>query len=186
MMTEFDGEEHEVGVELNTNVISEWAGEKVKDYPMVEKLVSQMKDTSENAQVSWQKVKEQTTMENLISLVKESPFWDLPPTALVLIGICLLPVASCISFFITSISLLFIAFLAFEGTMMTIGAAIAAALLVSLIGMGLSIAVVSGMTYFVVDNLVIFFKSTIANMQSSTEPVVVLPESKDNQISKKR
>ena len=52
MMTEFDGEEHEVGVELNTNVISEWAGEKVKDYPMVEKLVSQMKDTSENAQVS--------------------------------------------------------------------------------------------------------------------------------------
>ena len=52
--------------------------------------------------------------------------------------------------------------------MMTIGAAIAAALLVSLIGMGLSIAVVSGMTYFVVDNLVIFFKSTIANMQSST------------------
>ena len=60
-------------------------------------------------------MKEQTTMENLISQVKESPFWDLPPTALVLIGICLLPVASCISFFITSISLLFIAFLAFEG-----------------------------------------------------------------------
>merc|ERR1711909_170541 len=86
---------------------AQFAWEKVKDYPMVEKLVSQMKDTSENAQVSWQKVKEQTTMENLISQVKESPFWDLPPTALVLIGICLLPVASCISFFITSISLLF-------------------------------------------------------------------------------
>merc|ERR1712179_258998 len=157
--------------------------QKAETFNWQEQIPSGLK---ENAQFAWEKVKEQTTMENLISQVKESPFWDLPPTALVLIGICLLPVASCISFFITSISLLFIAFLAFEGTMMTIGAAIAAALLVSLIGMGLSIAVVSGMTYFVVDNLVIFFKSTIANMQSSTEPVVVLPESKDNQISKKR
>ena len=49
MMTEFDGEEHEVGVELNTNVISEWAGEKVKDYPMVEKLATQVIETSEIA-----------------------------------------------------------------------------------------------------------------------------------------
>ena len=48
-MTEFDGEEHEVGVELNTNVISEWAGEKVKDYPMVEKLATQVIETSEIA-----------------------------------------------------------------------------------------------------------------------------------------
>merc|ERR1711926_41746 len=40
---------------------------------MVEKLTSQMKETTEIAQVTWDKVKENLAVEKLTSQVKESP-----------------------------------------------------------------------------------------------------------------
>merc|ERR1712137_1192175 len=52
---------------------SEIAWDKVKDNSMLEKLTTQVKETTENAQVTWDKVKENLAVEKLTSQVKESP-----------------------------------------------------------------------------------------------------------------
>ena len=54
-------------------------------------------------------------VKNLALQVKESAMWNLPPVFLAVIGLSLLPIVSSILFMVIGLSLLFVAFLAFEG-----------------------------------------------------------------------
>ena len=58
----------------------------------------------------------QSMFEKVITYVKESSIWELPPEALVLISLGLFPIVSCFLFIFTCLSFLFMSFVAFEGT----------------------------------------------------------------------
>merc|ERR1711911_80914 len=55
-----------------TTEIAQVTWDKVKESPMVEKLTSQVKETAENAQVAWGKVKESPIVEKLTTQMKGS------------------------------------------------------------------------------------------------------------------
>ena len=78
----------------------EWAGNEMEVSPMLEKLILHV----------------QSMFEKVITYVKESSIWELPPEALVLISLGLFPIVSCFLFIFTCLSFLFMSFVAFEGT----------------------------------------------------------------------
>jgi len=119
-------------------LIVEWTGYKVKDNASVEKLTEQ---------------------------VKESPIWKVSPATMAVMGLAALPIISFLFIMLIGLSPAFLAFLAVEGTFLTVGAGIVTGLVVSVGGVVLSIATVMGSIYFAVTKIISFTKSKINNIQ---------------------
>merc|ERR1712191_38574 len=136
--------------------------------------------------VSRENMKVHPLVKNLALQVKESAMWNLPPVFLAVIGMSLLPIVSSILFMVIGLSLLFVAFLAFEGTMLTIGAGIVGGMLVSALGMILSMAVVIAVTVYSVSKMIDVSKSIInfiSSLQLPTNSFSALPVPAKNQIT---
>jgi len=145
------------GIKENAQVT--W--DKVKDNSVVERL----NGIKENAQVTWYKVKDNASVEKLTEQVKESPIWKVSPATMAVMGFAALPIISFLFIMLIGLSPAFLAFLAVEGTFLTVGAGIVTGLVVSVGGVVLSIATVMGSIYFAVTKIISFTKSKINNIQ---------------------
>merc|ERR1712071_265916 len=104
------------GIKQNAQVT--W--DKGKDNAVVER----MGGIKENAQVTWYKVKDNASVEKLTEQVKESPIWKVSPATMAVMGLAALPIISFLFIMLIGLSPAFLAFLAVEGTFLTVGAGI--------------------------------------------------------------